>query len=325
VTNQLPAPVPDPRTRALRNVAEVIGGSAFFVEEVQQNYAALGFRDPGEVRHGVRMFDWHPYFLARAAPMGRVPGEVVAAAFGVFPLDRIVTAVDEGWQVTDPATVLAARLTGVEAALNRILGAEPEGARRATALIRRGVDQADVAGRPLYAGLRAIPYPGTVVGDLWHACTLYREHRNDVHISAWTTVGLTGVEACLLNDVRQGLGLRTYVRTRGWSDAQLNAGIERLERRGLIDDTGMTAVGTELREWIEAATDRQQSPICDAVGEDLDELLALLAPIRATILDAGAYPGRRFVERTAEDAAEPDEARPSSASAPMTVARIRDE
>ncbi len=296
---------PDPRTRRLRNAAEVVAGTAFFVDEVQRNYAALGFHDPGFVKHGLRMFDWKPYFLARAAPMGPVPGEVVAAAFGVFPVERIVPAVNEGWQLADPPTMLAARLQGVEAALTRILGANPAGAPRATTLLRRGVDQADVAGRPLYGGLRAVPYPGTVVGDLWHACTLYREHRNDVHISAWTTAGLTGAQACLLNDVRQGLGLKTYVRTRGWNDDQLDAAVDALQRRGLVDDVGMTSAGVELREWIEAATDQQQSPICDAIGDDLDELLQLLTPLRTAILDAGAYPGRTFVERTAHDSKSP--------------------
>lgn len=299
---------PDPRTRSLRNVTEVIAGTAFFVDEVQRNYAALGFHDPGFEKHGLRMFDWQPYFLARAAPMGQVPGEVVAAAFGVFPLERIVAAVDQGWQLADAPTLLAARLQGVEAALARILGPTPAGAVRATQLLRRGVDHADTAGRPLYSGLRAVSYPGTAVGDLWHACTLYREHRNDAHISAWTTAGLTGAEACLLNDARQGLGLKTYVRTRGWNDEQLDVAVDSLRRRGLIDGIGMTAAGVQLREWIEAATDHQQSPICDAIGEDFDYLLELLTPIRATILAAGAYPGRTFVERTAQDAQDAQDA-----------------
>lgn len=294
----------DHRTRKLRNVAEVLAGTAFFVGEVQQNYAALGFHDPGFEKHGLRMFDWQPYFIARAAPMGRVAGEVVAAAFGVFPLARIVGAVQAGWALTDPATILAARLSGVEAALTRILGEDPPGARRATELLRRGVDRADVAGRPLFAGLRSLAYPTTVVGALWHACTLYREHRNDAHIAAWTTAGLSGAQACLLNDVRQGLGLKTYVRTRGWSDEELDAALDGLRRRGLVDDVGMTSAGHELREGIEALTDRQQGPICDVIEPDLDELIALLGPLRQRIVDAGAYPGRSFVERTAEDRAQ---------------------
>ncbi|MDH4147169.1 MAG: hypothetical protein OEY23_18595 [Acidimicrobiia bacterium] len=294
----------DRRTRQLRNVAEVVAGTAFFVDEVQQNYAALGFRDPGFERHGLRMFDWQPYFVARAAPMGRVPGEVVAAAFGVFPLARVVDAITAGWALTDPATILEARLGGVQAALERVLGADPAGARRATELLRRGVDHADVAGRPLYGGLRSLPYPGSVLGDLWHAATLYREHRNDVHISAWTTVGLSGAQACLLNDARQGLGLKTYVRTRGWTEADLDEALRDLRRRGLVDDVGLTEAGVEFREWIEAATDAQQSPICDAIGDDLDELIALLTPLREAIMDAGAYPGRRFVEATAQERAQ---------------------
>ncbi|MGF1597053.1 MAG: hypothetical protein ACFCVK_08990 [Acidimicrobiales bacterium] len=310
---------PDHRTRRLRNGAEVIAGTAFFVDEVQRNYAALGFHDPCVVKHGIRMFDWQPYFVARAAPMGRVPGPMVAAAFGVFPLDRVSTAIEQGWRVTDPPTILEARLSGVTAALTRILGPDPPGARRATEILRRSVDHGDVAGRPLYGGLRSVPYPGTVVGDLWHACTLYREHRNDVHISAWTTAGLTGAQACLLNDVRQGLGLKTYVRTRGWDDDTLDTAVADLRRRGLVDDNGMTEAGAELREWIEAATDTQQSPLCDAIGDDLDELLALLAPLRSALLDAGAYPGRTFVERTAQDRRRPSGGDPEGSAAGLPV------
>ena len=305
--------VPDPRTRRLRNVAEVVAGTAFFVDEVQRAYAVLGFRDPGFVRNGLRMFHWQPYFLARAAPMGQMPGEVIAAVYGVFPLSRVVSAVEEGWTMTDAPTILATRLEAVTAGLTRILGPEPEGARRATEILRRGVDHAEVSGRALYAGLRSLPYPGTVVGDLWHACTLYREHRNDVHISAWTTVGLTGAQACLLNDLRQGLGFKTFVRTRGWSEEELVAAVDGLSGRGLVEGETMTPAGHELREWIEAATDRQQSPILDAIGDDLDELIELLTPMRTAIIDDGAYPGRTYVRTTAEDRrVDPSPAGPTS-------------
>ncbi|MDH5288856.1 MAG: hypothetical protein OEY41_02545 [Acidimicrobiia bacterium] len=292
---------PDHRTRKLRNQADVIAGVGFFADEIQRAYAELGFRDPGFVRNGLRMFNWQPYFLARSAPMGQVTGEVVAATFGVFPLHRVLANVAEGLQRADFPTMLATRLGATTAAMTRILGAEPAGARRATELLRRGVDHADVSGRALYAGLRSLPYPGTTVGDLWHACTLYREHRNDVHISAWTTAGLTGAQACLLNDLRQNLGFKTFVRTRGWSEEELTDAVTGLERRRLIDGEAMTAAGHELREWIEAATDAQQTPIVDAIGPDLDELLAILDPMRRAILADGAYPSSNYVHTTAKD------------------------
>lgn len=292
---------PDQRTRRLRNLAEPVAGVGFFCDEIQRAYAALGFKDPGYVRNGLRMFNWQPYFLARSAPMGQLPGEVIAATFGVFPLRRVVEMVDQGWSMVDAPTILAIRLEAATAGMTRILGAEPDGAKRATEILRRGVDHADVSGRALYAGLRSLPYPGTTVGDLWHACTLYREHRNDVHISAWSTAGLTGAQACLLNDLRQKLGFKTFVRTRGWSEEELQAAVADLERRGLIEGETMTERGHELREWIEAATDRQQSPILDLIGDDLEELLALLTPMRAAILADGAYPSSNYVHTTAKD------------------------
>ena len=114
---------PDHRTRKLRNQADVIAGVGFFADEIQRAYAGLGFRDPGFVRNGLRMFNWQPYFLARSAPMGTVSGEVVAATFGVFPLHRVLANVAEGLQLADYPTMLATRLEATTAAMTRILGA----------------------------------------------------------------------------------------------------------------------------------------------------------------------------------------------------------
>ena len=119
--------------------------------------------------------------------------------------------------------------------------------------------------------------------------------------SAWTTAGLTGAQACLLNDLRQNLGFKTFVRTRGWSEEELQVAVAGLERRGLTAGETMTPAGHELREWIEAATDAQQTPICDAIGDDLDELLALLDPMRRAVLADGAYPSSNYVHTTAKD------------------------
>lgn len=45
-----------------------------------------------------------------------------------------------------------------------------------------------------------------------------------------------------------------------------------------------------LRESIEVATDLQMVPLLDAIGDDLDELVALLEPWAVTIVTAGGFP-----------------------------------
>jgi len=60
--------------------------------------------------------------------------------------------------------------------------------------------------------------------------------------------------------------------------------------RGLIAEDAFTAAGRALRESIEVATDRQCEVILRALGDDLSELVGLLAPWGQAIRLAGGYP-----------------------------------
>ena len=66
------------------------------------------------------------YFTSRGACMGRVSGEVVAAAFGCFNPKVVVPAVEAGWR-HDPDAVLQARERAATEMLQRVLGEQPEG------------------------------------------------------------------------------------------------------------------------------------------------------------------------------------------------------
>lgn len=297
-----PAPL-GRRTRQLRNVAEPIAASVFFAPEAHTAYARLGFANQSEgVIDGIALFDWNVYFLSRAACMGHINGEVAAAAFGVFPRDRVANAITQGWALTDPASILAAREHGAVTALGRLLGGIPDGVDRAVTLLQRGLDAAHSAAKPVFAGLHSLGWPGTPLGDLWRSCDLYREHRGDSHVVAWASVGLNGCEACILNDLRQGLDLGSYVRTRGWTRAQVDAAIAALRERDWIEGDTLSAAGREAREAIEAATDAQQLSIIQAIGEDFDELIALLTPWRNAIVVGRGYPGRAYLEQAGERA-----------------------
>ena len=128
------------------------------------------------------------------------------------------------------------------------------------------------------------------MGDMWRLADLLREYRGDAHVAAWTSAGLDATEVGLLTELYWGLPLRTYVRTRAWSDAQLAAAETRLVERGLMADGAFTPEGRALRESVEVATDAQCAIALDALGDGLDTLLSLLLPWGAAIRDAGGYP-----------------------------------
>jgi hypothetical protein len=278
-------------TRHLAGALEPVVGQVYFSPECHAEYQALGFApSPGQLPNGVHLPDGAAYFTSRGSVMGQVPGEVVAAAFAVFNPQAVVPAVSFGWGLTDAATICAARTRGAVAQLVRILGPAPVGLERAIELLHRAVVPLRPEGRPLYAGLLSLGLPGEPMADMWRLADLLREYRGDVHTAAWTSAGLDATEIGLLSELYWGLPLRSYVRTRAWSDAQLDAGAVRLEQRNLVANGMMTDQGRAVREAIEVATDQPCEVIIDALGDDVGELLSLLAPWGAAIRDAAGYP-----------------------------------
>jgi hypothetical protein len=278
------------RARALAAAVEPFAGQVYFSPECHEAYAALGFAgSPG--RFGdVAAPDGPAYFCSRGSVMGQVPGEVVAAAFGVFNPAVVIPLVAQGWGHTDAATVCDARTEGAVGQLRRILGDSPAGVDRANDLLACAVEPLRPEGRPLYGGQASLGLPGEPLADTWRRADMLREYRGDAHISAWTAAGLDATEIGLLTELYWGLPLRTYIRTRAWSDADLDAAEGRLVDRGLLDGGAFTDEGRAEREAIERATDRQCRPFVEALGDDLDELLGILVPWGQAIRDAHGYP-----------------------------------
>jgi hypothetical protein len=282
-------PEPAVAARRLASALEPVIGSVYFAPECHSAYEALGFA-PSPGRAGeVALPDGPAYFTSRGSALGQVPGHVVAAAFGVFSPDAVVPAVAHGWSLTDASTIARARVEGVGALLERTLGPADDQVRRATDLLRLAAEPLEVAGRPLFAGLRALGHPGAAWSDLHRAGDLLREYRGDSHNAAWLAAGLTAPGIGLLTEGYWGLPLRSYVRTRAWTDAELDRAEDGLRARGWIDESGLTEAGRAAREAIEADTDRQVQPAIDALGDDLDELLGILEPWGAAIRATGGY------------------------------------
>ena len=267
---------PEPVARRLYELTEPISLVNFFSPEPNDSMAALGFRNY-----------WDGYFAGRSAPLGRVPAEVIHAAFYNFADGEVARHIPRVWDTTTPEAAHAAREQGCVAALRRILGdlVETPGLARAAGLLARASTSAPTEGRVMYAGLRALPMPEEPVARLWHAATLLREHRGDGHNAALLAHGIGGTEAHVLLALSLGMRAEEFGRVHHLPKAQLAAVVDGLRGRGLVDAAGgFTDAGRETSERIEALTDELAAPSYDVLSADeLDELVARLEPIAAAV------------------------------------------
>ena len=275
--------------RKLGSVLEPVVGQVYFSPECHENYVELGF-DPSPAKAGeVALPDGPAYFTSRGSVMGQVPGELVAAAFAVFNPDVVIPAVTLGWTRTDATTICDARTAGAVAQLRRLLGPAPDGVERVAELLKRATDPLRPEGRPLYAGVRSLGVPDDPLAAVWRLGDQLREYRGDCHTAAWTSAGFDATEIGLLSELYWGLPMRSYSRTRAWTDQQFDAACERLCSRGLVDDVGFTEAGRDVREALEVATDQQMRPALDALGSDISELFEVVTPWGAAVRAGGGY------------------------------------
>ncbi len=276
--------------RQLGAVLEPVAGQVYFAPECHERYAHLGFAPNSRQVNGVAMPDGPAYFTSRGSVMGQVPGTVVAAAFAVFNPQVVIPSVQFGWSITDHQTICAARDEGAIAHLHRLLSPNPSGVERAGEILQAIVDQLRPEGRPLFAGLLSCDQPTDPLGRVWRLADTVREFRGDAHTAAWISAGIDATEIGLLTELYWGLPLRSYARTRGWTNEHFDQATERLTQRGLIADGGFTTAGRSAREAIEVATDSQIFPALSAVGDALTELFEVLAPWGVAIRQGAGYP-----------------------------------
>ena len=259
----------------------------YFSPECHQNYVALGFdASPGDA-NGVALPDGPAYFASRGSLLGQVPGEVIAAAFGVFSAAVVVPSVQLAWTRTDAATIRAARADGALAQLRRLIGERPDGVGRARELLQVAASALPINGRALAAGIAALQVPDDDLAAVWHLGDFLREYRGDGHNAAWVAAGLTATDIGLLTELSWGMPIRSYSRTRGWTTDEFDRSEHHLRDLGYLDGTGadthLSQPGHHAREQIEVATDDQMRPALDALGGDIDELFEILAPWGETI------------------------------------------
>lgn len=275
-------PLPDTPARRLRDAIEPIATISFWGRSVNDRLAALGH----DFLTG--------YVAARSAPMGTPTAPVVVAAFGVFEPGLLSGLYQRALGIAGREAVLEAREQGAVEDLRALLpGADVTGV---VAVLRRATDAAaaDLVARPLFAGGISLPQPRDPLGQLWHAATLLREYRGDVHLAATAAAGISGLEANLLTEYWVGYEPRAYAGTRGWSPEAMDAADAALADRGLVADGRLTAEGRRLRDDIEARTDAAMAAVLAAVEPDLDGVVGQLDGWSSQIVAGGGAPPDMF-------------------------------
>ncbi|WP_405939838.1 hypothetical protein OG338_27095 [Streptomyces sp. NBC_00726] len=271
--------------RRCHNALNPLHSSLYFSPDLGKELGGIGIDDPSAV-----------YFATRAAAMGAVGAETVAATFYNFNPAMIARHVPAIWGIASPAKVLDARLRAADATLRRLLGEEiiasPEMA-EAARLALRATEGCTRHARPLYAAHAGLPVPGAPHLAYWHAATLLREHRGDAHLAALLTAELDPLEAVVSHTATgKGMAIRWLLASRGWRRTDWEEASERLRGRGLLTADGeLTEAGAALRTEVEEATDRMdRGPYEHLGGPGVARLTELGRGFLATAAAAGAFP-----------------------------------
>ncbi|MFI8823529.1 hypothetical protein [Streptomyces sp. NPDC053431] len=236
---------------------------------------------------------WMGYFAGRIAPLGPLTAPAANALCFAFAPARVARALPDAWAYATPEKVLDSRIGAVRATLARTLPATGGGdLERLVALLERAVEGCGYEGRTLAAAWSTVPRPTDLLGRLWLATTVLREHRGDGHVIAIAHAGLTGLDAGLAH-VATGQVSRELLQTsRGWSDAEWERARRRMTGRGLLDrDARLTRSGGTLRREIEHATDRLAGdPVTLLGATGVEEAIRLAAPLSRHLVDTGVVP-----------------------------------
>jgi hypothetical protein len=273
----VPAPVVGARSaRRLRDALEPIAMHAVWARDTNERLAGLGLDFLGG------------YVWGRAAALGEpVPG-VVVSSFAVFEPGMLTATYEQARAACPREVLVAARTEATVESLREVLAGEdvaPLADRLATAIAT-----ADVAGRPLFAGLASQPWPADPHGRLWRACDLLREHRGDSHIAASIAAGLDPIAMNILTELWVGMPLGSYSATRGWSAEQLATSAARLRADGLLDGDDLSDRGREWRDGLEATTDALEAGVVDAIGAGFDDVVDQLDAWSAGCIATAAFP-----------------------------------
>ena len=277
--------------RMLTHALEGIHALAYFDRDVTAAWAAVGLKGY-----------WMGYFASRAAPMGAVTAGTVEATFPSFSPRRIRRAIPDAWVFASPDAVLAARDEAIAALLGRVWDdMDPGWLGDVAARCRRFAEGIDVPGArahlPLYAANAQRAWDDRPELVIFHAATLAREYRGDLHQCLLVADGVDPIEANILAGATSAYDAAWIRQSRGWDDDVWEAAVHRLVARGWIVGEGeFTEQGRTWRRDLEERTDRRAAgPVHrfgDAAAETLlDDLAPLVAATRARLPSSAPQAG----------------------------------
>lgn len=234
------------------------------------------------------------YFACRAAPLGAVGPEVVAAAFYNFHPGMVARAIPDAWGYASPEQLVGVRLEAVDTAVRRMLPdvITSTTVRRAAEVAREAAEVAPTAGRPLAAANAALDWADEPHLVLWQATTILRESRGDGHVAALIAAGLSPCQANLTLTASGGPSKEVYQLSRRWSDEEWADAERDLQERGLLGGDGvLTERGLAVRREVEDTTDRLAEQGWRALGDEkAEELERLVRPMSTLMMASGLIP-----------------------------------
>lgn len=278
--------------RRVFGFVEPIHAMIYFCPHAPRAYARVGIRD---ARMG--------YLASRSAALGPVPAEVTIATFFNFSPQLVRQHIPAAWDIAPPKSILAARLDAADLALRQIWGdrvSAPQ-TKEVADLARRAAEAAAARpeGRPLFAAHAALDWPDQPHLVLWHAQTLLREFRGDGHVAILNAEGLDAVEALVVHSATGEVSPQLLTSTRGWSQEEWDAGVERVRSRGWLEpgpELDLSPKGWEHRQMVEDRTDALTLPAYRALGEEgCQRLIEMVRPLSKAVIDSGFVP---FVRRS---------------------------
>lgn len=280
----------DARARALGRRAwrylEVVHTPMYFAKEVAAGCKELGLQN--------RM---QGYCATRTFPLGVVPTEVVSAVFYGFAPRAMALGLPAAWEITTPEAAGQMIRTTMGELLGRLFEGFDREVARASELAREAALLHPTSGRPLAAAWASQPWDDDPVVALWQAAGRIRESRGDGHVALLVAADIDGVGSHLTvrgdsPELRERMGA-----LRGWTPPEWDAGVQRLQDRGLLaGDGSLTEAGASLRGSIEDSTDDLAAGPWQSLGVEASEhLIDALVPLVQPVIDAGILPS--FVTR----------------------------
>lgn len=273
----------EPFARRIWRTLEPFHTITYFAPETRAATDALGLKG-----------GWMSYFGCRAAPLGPVGPEVVAALFYSFHPKMVARSLPDAWSYAAPPALLDARSAAVDQAVRRLFpdALGTPALTRAASLARAAVESTAVDGRPLAAANAALDWPDEPHLVLWQATTTLREARGDGHVAALVAAGLDSCQACVTISAAGGPTEEMFRASRWWRSEDWAAASDGLRSRGFLDaDGALTDAGRAAREDVERVTDELAGQTWRALGDERsEELRRLVHPLSRQLMTTGVIP-----------------------------------